>query len=97
MIIKNEALVLYLRNDSIQRLRLRGDGPRRYAVIDDDASVLSNQLYMSTSITPFLSRIILWTQKPEFENVMFVHLDIPKGYEILLTPLCGSRGVAPRC
>ena len=83
-ILRDEALLRHLRNASIPRVAsesvvvMRGV-ETRYTLIHDKASVLLSQLCSST-----MSSIRVWTQRPRYQHVIFVHLEIPEGFEILL-------------
>ena len=86
-ILSDETLLRHLRNASIPRIASEFtvesgrtcDIERKYALIHEKASVLLSQL-----CSPMMSSVRIWTQRPRYQHVIFVHLAVPEGFEILL-------------
>ena len=85
-ILRDTDLLQQIRNTTIARVRaddtVEAVGMRiRYATVHESATVILSQLCSFT-----MSPIRIWPQKPSYQHTIFVHMDIPGGFEILLKP-----------
>ena len=88
-IMRDDVLLRQLRNESISRVQAQSiaesmnNAETRFGFIHDKASVLLSQLCSFR-----MSAVRIWTQQPVFRDAIFVHVEVPEGFDVLLKASC---------